>query len=228
MMKKHTLFTLTGLLLALSLSVTVLAGILWVLGTSETIMLPMMRHFAPSEETGLPEKEYPEMVHMITRYLAGNVDDFQHYYFIFDVMYPAFQPHEQEHMADCQALFRLDRKVLIAAGLLSLWLVLGMLFWWKERRIWRWCAIGLGAMIALVAVIAVAAMVDFGRLFVLFHRLSFSNDLWLLDPRTDLLIRLMPTNFFTTYAAILGVSWLTLMALMLAGAAILYKRGAKA
>ena len=215
----------TGLLLALSLCVTALAGILWVLGTSEEIMLPMMRRFAPGEATGLPDQEYPEMVHMITRYLAGDVQEFQHRYIADGEPVEAFQPHEQQHMADCRALFRLDRKVLYAGAMLSAALVI---LAFRERRIWRNSAVGFGAVIAVVVVVAVMAAIDFDSLFVLFHRLSFANDLWLLNPRTDLLIRLMPIGFFTTYAAILGVSWLMLIALMLAGTVILYKRGAKA
>ena len=224
-MMKRTLIWAAGLLMALSLSVTALAGILWVLGTSETLMLPMMRQYAPSEDTGLPEAEYPEMVHMITRYLAGEVNEFQHRYLAEGELIEAFQPHEQQHMADCRALFRLDRKVLYAGAMLSAALVI---LAFRERRIWRNSVIGFGVVVAVVAVVAILAAIDFGSLFVLFHRLSFANDLWLLNPRTDLLIRLMPIGFFTTYAAILGVSWLMLIALMLAGAVILYKRGAKA
>lgn len=214
-----------GLLMALSLSVTALAGILWVLGTSETLMLPMMRHYAPSEATGLPDAQYPEMAHMITRYLAGETNEFQHRFIADGEPVEAFQPHEQQHMADCRALFKLDRKVLYAGAMLSVALFAVAL---GQRNLLKGCAVGLGAVIAVVVVIAVMAAIDFDSLFILFHRLSFANDLWLLNPRTDLLIRLMPIGFFTTYAAILGVSWLALNVLMLAGAVILYKRGAKA
>ena len=226
MMKRH-LSIATGLLLALSLCVTALAGILWALGTSQEIMLPMMRHFAPSEATRLPDGEYPAMVHIITRYLAGETSEFQYRYIADGELIEAFQPHEQQHMADCRALFRLDRKVLYAGAILSAAL-LAVAFGLNRRRVWKGCAIGLGAVMAMVAAIAAMAVVDFGRLFILFHQISFSNDLWLLDPRTDLLIRLMPTSFFTTYAAILGVSWLLIMTLMLLGALILTKRGKKA
>ena len=224
-MKRH-LAILTGLLLALSLSVTALSGILWVLGTSDAIMLPMMRHFAPSEATGLPDAEYPAMVEMITGYLAGDVDYFQHWYMIYDVMY-GFGEVERAHMADCRALFMLDRTVLIVAGVLSLALLIAAILR-KDRRVWKGAAIGFGAVMALVAAIAVAAMIDFDRLFILFHQLSFSNDLWLLDPQTDLLIRLMPTDFFMAYAGILGAGWLLFIALMLLLSVILTKRGKKA
>ena len=225
-MMKRIFSTLTGLLLALSLSVTALAGILWVLGTSDEIMLPMMRHYAPSESTGLPDEEYPFMTGMITGYMSGKITYFSRQYAIYDVRYP-FSDQELAHMDDCRALFVLDKTVLIVAGVLSLALLAAAILQ-RDRRVWRWCAIGFGAMIAMVALVAAAAIIDFDRLFVLFHRLSFTNDLWMLNPQTDIIIRLMPTSFFMAYASILGVSWLLLMALMLTGAVILHKRGKKA
>lgn len=44
------------------------------------------------------------------------------------------------------------------------------------------------------------ALLDFNSLFVLMHRLLFTNDLWLMDPQTDLIISLMPQAFFTAMA----------------------------
>lgn len=37
---------------------------------------------------------------------------------------------------------------------------------------------------------------NFNRYFTLFHEILFTNDLWLLDPRTDILIQMLPLNFF--------------------------------
>ena len=71
------------------------------------------------------------------------------------------------------------------------------------------------AVLAALTAAAVWAAVDFDSLFILFHKLSFTNDLWLLDPQTDLLIRLMPTEFFIHYAAILGGTWLGTLLIML-------------
>ena len=39
-------------------------------------------------------------------------------------------------------------------------------------------------------------MVGFERLFLAFHEISFSNDFWQLDPRTDALIAMFPEGFF--------------------------------
>ena len=39
-------------------------------------------------------------------------------------------------------------------------------------------------------------LVDFSEAFVRFHEMAFSNDLWILDPRTDYLIMLYPEGFW--------------------------------
>ena len=49
-------------------------------------------------------------------------------------------------------------------------------------------------------VLAVWGLIDFNSLFYAFHRVLFRNDLWLLDARQDLLLQLMPEDFFVSYA----------------------------
>ena len=50
--------------------------------------------------------------------------------------------------------------------------------------------------LGLVAMLGVAALAGFETIFTRFHGISFSNDLWKLDPTTDYLIRLFPQGFF--------------------------------
>ena len=50
----------------------------------------------------------------------------------------------------------------------------------------------------------------FTKIFIQFHHLFFSNNLWILDPETDLMIQMLPENFFSTMALeILGL-WIIL------------------
>ena len=57
---------------------------------------------------------------------------------------------------------------------------------------------GFGAAAAVCLGLTVWGLADFDGLFTAFHHLVFNNDGWLLDPRTDMLIRLMPTDFFVS------------------------------
>ena len=49
---------------------------------------------------------------------------------------------------------------------------------------------------ALLALFGIVAAVGFDALFLLFHRVSFANDFWQLDPRTDYLVLLFPQGFW--------------------------------
>ena len=50
--------------------------------------------------------------------------------------------------------------------------------------------------ILLTALVGVLSLVGFDRLFLYFHLISFSNDLWILDPSRDYLIAMFPQGFF--------------------------------
>ena len=58
---------------------------------------------------------------------------------------------------------------------------------------------------------------DFTKYFVIFHHIFFNNDLWMLNPDTDLLINIVPEPFFMDTAARIamtyGVSVLTVFAI---------------
>ena len=54
-------------------------------------------------------------------------------------------------------------------------------------------------------------MSDFNKYFLLFHEMFFSNDLWLLNPETDLLIRMLPEGFFLDMVVRIGIIFLLLL-----------------
>lgn len=58
-------------------------------------------------------------------------------------------------------------------------------------------SITVGLLLGLVALY----FIDFDWAFRKFHEIFFTNDLWLLDPRTDRLIQLMPLKFFIDFTA---------------------------
>ena len=80
------------------------------------------------------------------------------------------------------------------------------------------------SILVYVTILALLACIDFDSLFILFHKVAFTNDLWLLNPQTDLLIRLMPIEFFVSYAAIIGGLWLLGMVGLLVFATYCIKR----
>ena len=196
--------TLPTIVFAVSLSLMLLTAAIYIPATADWVMLPMMEHFAPPEDTRLPAEEYAPVVSMITTYLQGDDIPFQHVFTANGTQYAAFNQKEQHHMADVQGLFGLCRVAAWACATLCVTLALLL----RKDFPWRTVSRTLIAILATVTVLIILACVDFNSLFVLFHRIAFTNDLWLLNPQTDLLIRLMPLEFFISYAAIIGGIWL--------------------
>ena len=170
-------------------------------------MLPLMEYFAPPEETRLPATEYEPVVDMITDYLAGWRGPFQYIYTVDGTEYAAFNQKEQHHMADVQDLFVLCR--MIAYGSLAVYAVLRLIqLAWRPKLNYRLIHAILLIELILTLIVVTQAVTNFDSLFVQFHKVAFTNDLWLLNPQTDLLIRLMPIEFFISYTAITGGLWL--------------------
>ena len=108
-----------------------------------------------------------------------------------------FNEREMTHMEDCYNLFVLLRKVRARLIPWAVVLILGGAYILRDRKRIRLCA-WLSPLILLMPLGAFAlyAALDFDAAFTLFHRVLFTNDLWLLDPRTDLLIRICPASMF--------------------------------
>ena len=110
-----------------------------------------------------------------------------------------YNEREVLHMRDVKGLVKSVYRVSEISGLF-LALVVAAGFWVWGREFWpklgtlmRW---GGGVTLGLVALVGLGSVVGFDRLFLAFHLISFSNDLWQLDPRRDYLIAMFPQGFF--------------------------------
>lgn len=114
-----------------------------------------------------------------------------------------FNEREIAHMEDVQVLF-LRAMSLRRACIFICVLCLGFLFLTKApvRRVLppSICA-GTGLFFGITAILALIISGDFTKYFVIFHHIFFDNDLWILDPATDMLINIVPEGFFMDTAA---------------------------
>ena len=77
--------------------------------------------------------------------------------------------------------------------------------------------IGGAISVLVVGAVSLATLADFRQLFLQFHFMSFSNDLWILDPARDHLIQLFPQGFFSDAALRIGFQTVALgIALLMA------------
>jgi len=110
-----------------------------------------------------------------------------------------FNQREVIHLRDVKGLIRLDYWVLLGT-LIYVLSYAGVSLFWRRRRYWRrlaWGTIsGGGITLALMLAMGLGILLNFDQLFYQFHLLSFTNELWQLDPTKDYLIMLFPGGFW--------------------------------
>ena len=107
-----------------------------------------------------------------------------------------FTAEEAIHFRDVKGLFRLDYLALLGTLLYAL-AYIGFNVWRKDWRQPAWgLVMGSGLTLALMLVLGLGTLVDFNQLFLQLHLISFTNELWLLDPSKDYLIMLFPGGFW--------------------------------
>lgn len=107
---------------------------------------------------------------------------------------------EQVHMQDVRTLMgrlnRLSRVMIPISAFLAI-----ALAWFsvkREKNIYRPILIGLLASFLFGILASIFAAIHFDSVFYRLHELLFTNDYGLMDPRRDILIRMMPETLFVT------------------------------
>jgi integral membrane protein (TIGR01906 family) len=141
-----------------------------------------------------------------------------------------FNERETGHLRDVKDLFGLTFRVQEATLVFVLAYVAAVFLWARERSLRSLAAQTLGASLLAAAVIVglgVVALTGFDRAFEQFHLISFDNDLWKLNPRTDHLIQMFPEEFWFDASMFVGILTLVeagLLALA-SGAYLILSRG---
>jgi len=108
-----------------------------------------------------------------------------------------FNQREAVHLRDVKGLIWLDYWVLLGTLVYVLGYAGVSLFWRKDWRRLAWGGVGGGGItLALMLALGLGTLLNFDQLFLQFHLISFTNELWMLDPTKDYLIMLFPGGFW--------------------------------
>ena len=215
-MKKKLFGTLLTALGAVPLLLLGLLLATWFAGTSDSLYLKLQLREITPETTGISDETLAETDAMLADCLRGDPNAFLdengdvRQVEVFGTLQPVFNEKELTHMEDCRRLFILLKRAILAfaaAGLLLY--IAGRRLLRGEARLRRIAGLTALALIVLpLAAFAAWAARDFNAAFNFFHRLLFTNSLWLLDPNTDLLIRICPSGMFMTMGVIIAAAGL--------------------
>jgi integral membrane protein (TIGR01906 family) len=90
----------------------------------------------------------------------------------------------------------------------------------EKRMLARAYQIVFAAFVIISAILIFFIVGDFDHAFTVFHELFFDNSLWILDPKTDLLVNIVPTGFFIDIAIRIAAVLTSLSTLILVGTSV--------
>ena len=125
-----------------------------------------------------------------------------------------FSEREKIHMADCKVLFDTGYNIRFICTIIFLAAALGLII--TKQFDFR------GFIKSAALLVAVAASINFNACFVIFHKLFFNNDLWLLDPAEDLVINILVEPFFADMAIKIAIYCAFVLAVLIASGAGIY------
>ena len=134
----------------------------------------------------------------IISYLSNDLDSLKIEVLWNNEIREVFSEREIEHMRDVKNLFILGKRVKLLSLSILIFVITFIL-----RYDSLWCKNISKAFIytglvnyGLLAGLYACMKTDFTKYFDEFHYLFFSNDLWMLDPNTEILVQILPEPFF--------------------------------
>ena len=169
-------------------------------------------------------------------YLRGNREDLHVPTIVNGQPREFFNDREIAHMEDVQGLF-IGGLWLRRIGIL-ITLCFAALAYFRGRKsaertealkrlIPKSLCIGTGAVFAVALALIGIISTDFSKYFIVFHKIFFNNDLWVLDPRTDMLINIVPEGFFFDTAARIALVFAVIVVMFFVGNLVVWKRAGK-
>jgi len=159
-------------------------------------------------EIGVSQQDLMHVTEVLLDYTSGKRDDLIVEVEVNGTVQPFFNQREIDHMVDVRILYLgviQLRNILLIFALAN---IFALMAFNRKSTIsilqfgLKWVSIGLGTIIVALAAFAI---IDFDAFWTAFHKVLFTNDLWLLDPYTDNLINMVPERFFIDLILMIAV-----------------------
>ncbi len=131
-------------------------------------------------------------------YFKGNINNLNNNLNLADRGISVFSSKEIMHLEDVKELFRKGFYLRNFSIVILISIILFMNFnkYLINKLVFKTSLCN----IVLILLFVCLFYFDFNKYFTLFHKIFFDNELWLLNPKTDVLIQMYPLSFFESIA----------------------------
>lgn len=203
-MKKHqyNITLVCRMLITICLTVVVFLTIVQINAFNEKFYTTEYKKYNISSTTGMSFEDLNRVTTKLINYISGKEDNLNIQAKIQGQTGQVFGQKEKQHMIDVKELFEKGFSVRNISVLIVI-LAVFMLFKVSDntkKDIYK--SIFYSSVLSLIVTILLVIFIkiDFDKYFTYFHKVFFNNELWLLNPETDVLINMLPLEFFIDIA----------------------------
>lgn len=152
-----------------------------------------------SERMQISDEDVLGATQVALLFTKGYTDDLSYFVDVDGVEVDVYSEQDKVHMIDVANLYRSAYQVMVFTLVSFLILAVVLIFKHKEVNVFSLTLIyNKVSMYSLifVVVLVIFAFVNFNTFWTYFHKVFFTNDLWLMDPRVDALVNLFPEALF--------------------------------
>lgn len=153
-----------------------------------------------AEWTGLEKDDLIAVTKNLLSYMLGMRENLDMQYEVNGAMREIFTQREKDHMIDVKNLYL---SVAVMSAAFTAYFVLGCLWLVKKDGfhtargiLSRKYKILLCVLAVIILILGGMFIIDFDFFWVNFHKVFFTNDLWILDPAQSIMINMFPLEFF--------------------------------
>ena len=192
------IINLSKILFAVFLPLAILLTILQYYSYNKDFYIEEFKKYDIAKVTSMSQEDLSKTADKLISYIKDDSKDLNIEAVINGEVTEVFGQREKQHMLDVKELFGKGHLVRnISLGLvLTAVIIIVLLSKKRKKNIYQsilWAGI---IPIILMIILYILVKIDFHKYFTYFHKIFFANDLWLLNPKTDVLIQMLPLEFF--------------------------------
>lgn len=150
-------------------------------------------------ETGMSEEDLWDTTEVLFDYLHDSRDDLNVQHEVNGTVREIFDSREKAHMVDVKNLYLNTikvRNILAIVGIILFSISCSLSKKQYISNMYIGYKTSVALLFSIIFAILIYAAIDFNSFWIQFHYLFFTNDLFFLDPNTEILINMVPEQFF--------------------------------
>lgn len=213
---RKVIIKLSKILFAVFLPLAILLTILQYYSYNEDFYMEEFKKYDIENVTKMSYEDLNKTANKLISYMKDDEKDLNIEAVINGEMTEVFGQREKQHMVDVKELFVKGHIVRYVSFALVLIAVIIIVLYSRSRKRDIYQAVLWAGIVPIIFMIVLFILVkiDFHKYFTYFHKIFFTNDLWLLNPKTDVLIQMLPLEFFIDISTKI-ISWFLGISIMM-------------